>query len=366
MPALSLRVVQFNFVVKQYQPLLWYHLRSFSLDVIAQQWIMTLFAYYLDFESLSLVWDNFLLGGWTQFYDAGLVLLQDLVQKGLLSANSDKIAEMMQSKQQGVDINEFSTFDVSSQDLIKASFSFLVRNLILAYPEAKNFLLEIQEDLSRSSAKLDLPGMRLVYSKETWCIEVESISYFAPSRPDRKGFTSDKSQETAHKMFRIPLSVLEDPMNQVRGLEESHQSDVSRLKLKIESLQPDLDKARGLVLTETQKSDVIKEELAQLKDQKDRVVHDLSMKALTTKISSGNASADIKVNFEWMANVEKTYFDATKRFEAQLQRVSAVQEELNEAEEIRNEFIMQLASLSQSHELKLVEIFKLAINSFLE
>ena len=97
-PLLPLRLAQFSAVVKSRMPKLWCHLHAncFSVDVLAQQWVMTLYAYYLEPEALVRVWDAFFFSGWKAIVKAGLAILHSIEDK-LLDMDVEGISMYMQN-----------------------------------------------------------------------------------------------------------------------------------------------------------------------------------------------------------------------------------------------------------------------------
>ncbi|KAF4753831.1 ecotropic viral integration site, partial [Perkinsus olseni] len=103
-PLLPLRMRQFSCVARKNLPALWHHLNShsFTMDVFAQQWVMTLFGYYVDADFLKYVYDLFFLCGWKAVFKTGMAILAALEPK-ILKMNMEEISHYMQNSKHGTD-----------------------------------------------------------------------------------------------------------------------------------------------------------------------------------------------------------------------------------------------------------------------
>lgn len=63
MPDYEVRVYQLNHYIKKYLPELHYHFKKnkIPVDLIFTKWIITIFAQYLNFDCLTLVWTLFII-----------------------------------------------------------------------------------------------------------------------------------------------------------------------------------------------------------------------------------------------------------------------------------------------------------------
>jgi len=80
MPDYSLRIYQLNYYIKKFLPNLFYYFKKHSInpDIFFSKWILTIFASYLPFETLSKVWDVFLVDKWKAIFKFSLAFLQEL------------------------------------------------------------------------------------------------------------------------------------------------------------------------------------------------------------------------------------------------------------------------------------------------
>ena len=101
-PLLPLRMYHFSRIIRSHIPNVWHHLNSktFSVEVFANQWIMTMFAYYLEPEILGTVWDLFFHLGWKYIFKLGGTILKILETK-ILEMDVEEISGFMSSVRGG-------------------------------------------------------------------------------------------------------------------------------------------------------------------------------------------------------------------------------------------------------------------------
>jgi hypothetical protein len=102
-PLLPLRMFHFSRLVRAHLPQVWHHLNSHTftgVEIFANQWIMTLFAYYLEPEILGRVWDLFFLLGWKYLFQLGLTILS-LLEPHLCAMDVEEISAFMASSRGG-------------------------------------------------------------------------------------------------------------------------------------------------------------------------------------------------------------------------------------------------------------------------
>lgn len=80
MPDYSIRIYQLNYFIKKYIPSLFYYFKKNSInpDIFFSKWILTIFSSYLPFQTLSRVWDIFLIDKWKAIFKFSLALLEEL------------------------------------------------------------------------------------------------------------------------------------------------------------------------------------------------------------------------------------------------------------------------------------------------
>lgn len=145
-PLLPLRVFQFSGVVRQRLPKLWRHLKdeSFSLDIFAQQCVLTLFAYSIEPELLAHVYDVFFFLGWKAVFRVGIGLLASLEHRLLEMAVEDISRFMHQSRRHLVS-------GASLQSVLQGLLRFKVSEASLEALQ-KSFQLERWEALLRRAS----------------------------------------------------------------------------------------------------------------------------------------------------------------------------------------------------------------------
>jgi hypothetical protein len=130
-PLLPLRMFCFSRLVRQYVPQVWHHLNSktFSVEIFANQWIMTLFAYYLEPGILGAhIWTLFFLQGWKIVYQIGLAILA-LLENEICAMDVEQISSFMaSSRQEKNHVHPFSNRERMQQDLRFAMKRFHIKN----------------------------------------------------------------------------------------------------------------------------------------------------------------------------------------------------------------------------------------------
>lgn len=101
-PLLPLRMYHFSRIIRSHIPNVWHHLNSktFSVEVFANQWIMTMFAYYLEPEILGTVWDLFFHLGWKYIFKLGGTILK-ILEPRILDMDVEEISGFMSSVRGG-------------------------------------------------------------------------------------------------------------------------------------------------------------------------------------------------------------------------------------------------------------------------
>jgi hypothetical protein len=80
MPDYSLRIYQLNQLIKEKIPEMYYHFKRQQInpDIFFSKWILTIFSGYLQFSTLAIVWDIFLIDGWKAIFKFSLVFLNEM------------------------------------------------------------------------------------------------------------------------------------------------------------------------------------------------------------------------------------------------------------------------------------------------
>lgn len=145
-PLLPLRMFTFSRLVRQHLPQVWHHLNSktFSVEIFANQWIMTLFGYYIDSDILGpYLWSIFFLVGWKFIFQIGLAILA-ILEPTICAMDVEEISTFMASSRTGCDGHPFSKkelvksqiflaiekFHITNSDLERLGHQFLAEKLI--------------------------------------------------------------------------------------------------------------------------------------------------------------------------------------------------------------------------------------------
>jgi len=216
-PLLPLRMFMFSRLVRQHVPQVWHHLNSktFSVDIFANQWIMTLYSYYLDPEILGdKIWTLFFLLGWKFIFVLGLAVLS-LLQQHIVAMDVEEISTFMAStkslKNRDSAVHPFTVkeqvpmqleialkkFRVTNSDLDLLAQQFLTQKIITVVQDA---------DLSPGSSRSHLHASNSDHSMEA--VDSKQIGFrWLTTREGRKAF------------LRIDLSFLHTPNRPMESLE---------------------------------------------------------------------------------------------------------------------------------------------------
>ena len=146
-PQLPLRLFHFSRVVRAHVPSVWHHLnaKTFSVEIFANQWIMTLYAYYLGPDVLPKIWSLFFLLGWEYLFQLGATILS-LLEPQITEMDVEEISAFMQRKNQQHPFSQnldselllsITKFPVSTNDLETYTQQFLTEKLLQVISETK-------------------------------------------------------------------------------------------------------------------------------------------------------------------------------------------------------------------------------------
>ncbi len=67
-------------MIKEHAPEIYYHFKKQQInpDIFFSKWILTIFSGYLQFPTLAVVWDVFLIDGWKAIFKFSLVFLNEM------------------------------------------------------------------------------------------------------------------------------------------------------------------------------------------------------------------------------------------------------------------------------------------------
>lgn len=96
-PLLPLRMFHFSRLVREHVPQVWHHLntKTFSVEIFANQWIMTLYSYYIEPDILAdKIWTLFFLLGWKFLLQFGVAILS-LLEPQIVQMDVEEISAFM-------------------------------------------------------------------------------------------------------------------------------------------------------------------------------------------------------------------------------------------------------------------------------
>ena len=332
-PLLPLRMFMFSRLVRQHVPQVWHHLNSktFSVEIFANQWIMTLYSYYVDPDILGdKIWTLFFLLGWKFIFIFGLAILH-LLQPQILAMDVEQISQFMASakstNRRGDDLymHPFSSKENVQSQLEMALVKFKVKNSELDLL-AKIFLTDkiiavVQDaDLSPAgSTRRHLPGgapesMDCVDSKQmgfTWLASKEGRKEFlridlsflhTPNRPFENTDTAKKN------IVDVPVHSLQQMTRTVDMVSQNYVNEINRLSSELIDVEKRLNlenkQFNSLVATAKQTDEVFLE------------------------ITSRKEAATI--------SLQHAVVESSAQVTEMIKKVSAVEREYDDKKELRN------------------------------
>lgn len=136
MPDYSIRMYQMNYYVKKFLPNLFYYFKknSINTDIIFSRWILTIFSSYLPFQTLSVVWDIFLIDKWKAIFKFSLSFLQELSDQLMkMDLNSISIFFRENTRKLHLDykavLKRYPNFKIMNKELDTLRESFLIEQV---------------------------------------------------------------------------------------------------------------------------------------------------------------------------------------------------------------------------------------------
>jgi len=369
-PHLPLRLHQFNAVVQKHLPELYSHLErsGYMARMFAHQWVMTLFAYYLDPALLAPTYDLFFLRGWKVVFRLGVTLLRALAPD-LQKLDVEGISGLMQaSKGQpchsvfGATVQQV----VRTMDAVKITHGELLR-FSQAY-QCKNFQ-GMLSSWSSKCASLVSPGFEVVQRASEEGSEAPhrgiavEFSIFAAAHrpaellPDPLGIrtsaagshpTATKDAKEVDPLLRgpqrvwVPGEVIDALQAELDSRDSVSSQDVALVRGKVTSQERQviaLQKRFGIFKAEHNTCDSQCRDLA---SRKRTLAADLAAMVPTSIDERGNVSLEMRTLREELSNVESAYFDALAQTKQAARSLEEVEIELAEALEVKQRFIQQM------------------------
>lgn len=263
-PLLPLRMFHFSRLVRTHLPNVWHHLnaKTFSgVEIFANQWIMTLFAYYLEPEVLGRVWDLFFLLGWKYIFQFGLTILK-LLENDLCKMDVEEISAFMSSSRNGNNSNSAVPHPFTDPELVveqllySLNAPFHVTNgqleaLTRQFMNQK--LIQVLHELPSDEiiASMPVPDDRSEFSvsrtqtRGFWWVHTPSapdhpvflqIDLFALDTPNRPREELITNQPT----IWLPTKSLRELKVSMAYVDAVHQKDSNKLAADLELIEKDL------------------------------------------------------------------------------------------------------------------------------
>lgn len=145
MPDFSIRVFQLEHYIKKYFQQLYIHFKKnqINAELIFSKWILTVFSLYLPFNSLSKVYDVFLIEGWKAVIIFCLIFLEEL-QPIFLSMDLQKISKYMRENNRNLHKNindildKYWKYSVSNSELFELREEYFREQVVNKIKDSKD------------------------------------------------------------------------------------------------------------------------------------------------------------------------------------------------------------------------------------
>ena len=192
-PLLPLRLFHFSRVVRAHVPSVWHHLNActFSVEIFANQWFMTLFAYFLDPELvLGKVWSLFFLIGWEFLFQMGATILH-ILQPAITAMDVEEISTYMQKNQPEFGIPELisalTLFRITNENLENYTQQYLTEKILGVIRNGEHVM-----------------GLELVSDRH---LRIDLSCFTSPNRPFEKEIEKRFVEVPMQSVFEIRDSV---------------------------------------------------------------------------------------------------------------------------------------------------------------
>ena len=125
-----------NYYVKKFLPNLFYYFKknSINADIVFSKWILTIFSSYLPFETLSVVWDIFLIDKWKAIFKFSLAFLQELNDQLMkMDLNTISMFFRENSRKLHMDsksvLKRYANFTIMNKELDNLRETFLIEQV---------------------------------------------------------------------------------------------------------------------------------------------------------------------------------------------------------------------------------------------
>ena len=271
-PLLPLRMFTFSRLVRQHVPQVWHHLnsKSYSVEIFATQWQITLFAYYIDPSVLGPhIWTLFFLQGWKVIYQIGLAILS-LLQDEICKMDVEEISSFMASSRTSGNPHPFSVkgyrlksellfavskFRIKNSDLDKLANQYLSEKLMQAISDELDLSGDVSdakstissnggtvEDLEEVSSRcLGFSWLKLKDSDEFIYLRIDLSAFSTRNRPHEQLDKNFKAQKvnipvTSLRQIQRTLDLISQRMNKEISIVTNHLKDIEK-RLTIETKQ---------------------------------------------------------------------------------------------------------------------------------
>lgn len=264
-PLLPLRMFHFSRLVREHVPQVWHHLNSktFSVEIFANQWIMTLYSYYIEPDILAdKIWTLFFLLGWKFLLQFGVAILSllepQIVQMdveeisafmatssrsssspiGTFSANSHPFSRESKIKDQLVyAIERFRIrnrdLDIYSQQFISAKLIQVVSTADLAVTTPRSLYdrkPNPEEIIVDETRIMGFSWVRMIADNTLVYLQIDLSSVSTPNRP-REIISSPT------KIVNVPVRSLIQLQQAVALVAENFNRDIAKISLQLQEVE---------------------------------------------------------------------------------------------------------------------------------
>ena len=371
-PLLPLRMFHFSRLVRQHVPQVWHHLnaKTFSVEIFANQWIMTLFSYYLEPEVLGdKLWTLFFLLGWKFLFTLGVSILS-LLQDAIVGMDVEEISAFMGSSKAPLPSGAESPHPYADKARVKQQLLFAAENFHITNSQLETFSQQfLSEKLVAVISEVDLnaPADKLVSLRKPVLAEL----MVEESRT--LGFSWLRAADSTVEFLRVDLSALSTPNRPmeklafkckdvdvpVRSLQQLRQAVLlvadkfSRDIVKVESQLKDTEKRLNVeskqfnaLVASASKLDVAFEEVSARKAKltlalRDAVVGNSPLDGSPVRV---NIPSEIGASMAILSGTEREYDEKREQRNAVREVLAEQEQKIGVIVDLKNSLILEMST----------------------
>jgi len=410
-PLLPLRMYHFSRLIRHHIPNLWHHLNAntFSVEVFANQWIMTMFAYYIEPEILKTIWSLFFLNGWKYFFKFATTILK-MLEPQLLAMSVEEISGFMskarrsggghadtphpfsnQSRIREELLQTLTQFKITNSDLENFSRQFMNSKLMMVVNEVAPDIFQnrkilfslnkvpigaqIVEEETRVAGftwlRIRRPGIDATEPPMFLHIELSNLT--TPNRP--REVLNYKARRV-----QLPLKSIQEIRVSVNYIANVFEMDISKIANDLENIEKELlgeFKQRNALLLQVARADEVLKEVAKRKYLASKNLKDAVSKSPVSGSPSGTTtpvpvvvegivSSDVTSLLSNVGDTEREYSEKKILRDNLNSLVDVLNRKIIEIENRKNAKIMEMTTAISASEEVQNDIISRSIHSAID